>query len=541
MRAAAQILATTGVPRYTAPPLWAALVILSVLSVVVARVAGPGDMYEKDQPKTLAYTVDMFLNHRYSLPRDVLGQPATKPPLYNWLALAVVGPLHRFDEFAMKWPSIAGTIAVALLCARMCQLLLSGHESAEFAATAGTLAGAIWIANIPMLRLMYLARPDMVQAAMLTGAWMSATIALRRDSNREARPAATLFWICVAGAALAKGPAALFAIAYGLLAAPLVAGSFRQARRLGWEWGLPLALACVGLWLWFAYRQDPQHVMDVLINRELLHRAVSASPEGITHEFYMPTLWFGAKFLPWSALALVPVLALWRRLWVGHELTPALLWLAIIILGLSVSAGKRIDYLLPAYAPGSVLAAWTIMKAQQLVSRRWRFAAPWPAAIAILAMCAYLIAYNFRRTDEAKFRFTDHTVAFVHQVQKKVQDQGVVVLIRGKHPISTLLGQHQGDGPDDQMLRSANWLIAPEIEGASPQLVSDIVPIGFEVLTQRPRGRIALYRLDGSPGTPQLSLLQTMRDQMLTWTPLDNPYRSPKTDALLTRSPAPSR
>src|SRR5205814_1732858 len=115
----------------------------------------------------------------------------------------------------------------------------------------GILAGAIWIANIPMLRLMYLARPDMVQAAMLTGAWMSATIALRRDANRDARPAALSFWLCVAGAALAKGPAAIFAIVYALLAAPLVAGSFRRARQLGWEWGLPLVLACVGTWLWF--------------------------------------------------------------------------------------------------------------------------------------------------------------------------------------------------------------------------------------------------------------------------------------------------
>lgn len=523
--------------------IWTMIILLCAAAVLIGRIAGPADMYEKDQPKTLAYTVDMVLHGRWALPRDVLGQPATKPPLYNWLATIIVGPFHLFEEWAMKWPSVGGTIVVSLLCIYAARKLRLDRDDGT--QMIGVLAAAIWVANTQVLRLMYLARPDMVQAACLTGAWLAATILLRRadsDSSKQRRELklAAIFWLCVAGAALAKGPASLLAVAYAIVAARLIGGRWKCILQLHFEIGIPLVTLLVGAWLFFAFQQDAQHVKDVLINRELLHRAIDASPEGISHPFYMMTLWFGAKFLPWSAFALVPIFTpgVWKRGF-RHPMAPVMLWLVVLIAGLSLSAGKRIDYLLPTYAPGALMAAWGVVEMCRVAEAKLKFQFCYiVTAMMVLAMSGYLIHYNFRRTLEAKGHYTDNTIRFIQQIKPLIGKEPVAVLVRGKHPIATLLGRHAGDGPTDEDLRTAKWVIVPELESdLMAQAVSKSVPIGFEVLANRPAGNIALYRL-GEPNAPTFEQLQILRNQMLTWTTLDNPYRSPRTDRLI-NPPAP--
>jgi 4-amino-4-deoxy-L-arabinose transferase-like glycosyltransferase len=508
---------------------WGAILVSSALMVVVARVTGPGDLYEKDQPKTLAYTMDMVRNGRWALPRDVLGQPATKPPMYNWLSAIVVHGLGVYDEWALKWPSLLATAGVAGLCAVMVIALLKSDATgaAGYGAAAGWLAAAIWVLNGPVLRLMYLARPDMLQALFLTAAWMLGTAALRGANW----PAAAGFWICVAGAALTKGPACILALLYVALGAKLLEGKWSAIHRLRWGWGLPLTVLCVAAWLGCAYRQDRDHVLHVMLGREMLHRALEGSPEGISHPFWMIPMWFGSKFLPWSIVVVWAGIRAWPR-WFAHRMGPAFLWLGVLIVGFSLSAGKRIDYLLPAYAPGAVLSAWCIVEALARVGHRWRNAGFATAALATLALAVYLAHYNRSRTLEAKERFSDHTVAFVKQVRAIAGDGSLVVLVRGKHPITTLLGRHAGDGPTDTDLSKAQWMITPLLPDSAPRAVSALVPMGFELLAERPMAKLALYRA-GDRGSPAFEQMRRMRNEMMTWTEEENPYRSARTDELI--------
>src|SRR5438046_2872251 len=84
------------------------------LIMLVARLFAPSTLHRFDQPRTVSYTADVILNGRWLLPRDMLGGPATKPPLVNWLAAPVVA-LGFWTEWAVKWPMIAGTVASTAL------------------------------------------------------------------------------------------------------------------------------------------------------------------------------------------------------------------------------------------------------------------------------------------------------------------------------------------------------------------------------------------------------------------------------------------
>ena len=86
------------------------LLLLTLAIVLGARIAGPSDLHDKSQPKTVAYTADMALHGRFILPRDMVGGPARKPPMYNWIGVPFVA-LFGFSEPMLKMPAILGGIA----------------------------------------------------------------------------------------------------------------------------------------------------------------------------------------------------------------------------------------------------------------------------------------------------------------------------------------------------------------------------------------------------------------------------------------------
>jgi 4-amino-4-deoxy-L-arabinose transferase-like glycosyltransferase len=430
---------TTGTPRWIVG-IVALLCIFAVANVYYGRVViGPADLYRKDQCKTMSYTVDMVLNGRFSLPRDVIFQPATKPPLYNWLAAAGVALTGQFGEYAQKWPSILSALAVSGLVFAFCRRRFASVMDAQHALMLAFFASAIWICTKATVLLVYIARPDMVQALCLIGAWYAANEALDLPDKRSARKWAVWFWLATTAAALAKGPAAVYPMLYALLAAPLVFGNWRKLKHLYWHFGLPALLGSVGLWLLCAYLQDAQHVTGVLLGTEVYKRIASSNPEGFVKPWYFAIQWWTSQNTYWSWLAIgsmvVGLLGSIRNMTSGRaspqsqtftlegvekgrgelldydsararEPNPvvrflnhlrlrdtdglftgpsgmATLWVFVVVGCLSIPADKRQDFLLPAHPASAILAAHFVIF---LVSRfDWmRFVLPLGAALLLV-------------------------------------------------------------------------------------------------------------------------------------------------------------
>jgi 4-amino-4-deoxy-L-arabinose transferase-like glycosyltransferase len=477
--------------------------MIAILIVLLSRLLGPGDLFEKDQPKTTAYTADILLNGQFALPRDMISQPATKPPLYNWVAAGVVGATGSWSEVAQKSPSLIG---LGMMCGSV--FLLTRRRDRGVLACALLLTYGVDVVHGSTIRLMFLARPDMLQAGFLSLGWAAATLLVLRGGARWS----ILLWTCFAGAALTKGPMALLLIVY--LAMAMVVLRPRDVR-VPWRAtliGFSLSMASVLLWFWVAYRVDPHHVRGVMLGAEIADRITQQSPEGFTKPVYDSVMWFFTKGGIASVIALVGAILFWRRSAIARAAT---LWMIVILVALSLPAGKRMDYLLPAYAPASLLAAMLLMR---LRSRWW-----WMAALLPVMLATVLAVQLHRVFPEAVHHYTDNAKQFAADVRAYTRDD-VLVLVPGKHPLQLLLRQHQGSYVSMTQLREAKFVVVPVVEGIEPIVRSVPIPCGFDVVTKRELMELGLYD-ERLPIDKRIEAAERMND----WDTTKNPYRAPET------------
>ena len=238
-------------PMHAATWIVAGIVTLSFVALFLSRWLGPSDLYDKDQSKTIGYTADIVQNGRWLLPRDTLNQKSTKPPLYNWIGASIVMATGEWSELSFKATSIIAFIVTTILIIVMARHFslrwTDGRSNHDIALQTGSIAALFWMASGPAMTHFYLARPDMLLTMFTTAAWCLASLAMNREKTDY--KLAVGFWICVAGAALSKGPAALLPVLYVIVGSRLIYGRFRQINRLGWWWGIPLTVAIISLWL----------------------------------------------------------------------------------------------------------------------------------------------------------------------------------------------------------------------------------------------------------------------------------------------------
>lgn len=340
---------------------WWAITLGAALAVVfVARVLGPSDVHHQTQPKTISYTTDMLVNGRWVLPLERGMLPATKPPLYNWVAAPFVRVMGFDSALAHKMPSVLSLIACAAVVACLGERVLGRGV--------GFLAATMLVATYAMYKLGYLARPDMLLTLWLTIAWLAATrvmmgchqpsavshekegirhqalvtgdealgtgkkglgtrnpeLGIRNPPPSSApgtkHAALLIFWLAVALAWLTKGPPALAAMLFPFLIARPLAGRLGAVRCLRWWWGVPLSLLPFAAWVVAVYVIHPDHLVRTLWEDELYGRVMGTQGEApeagplawITTSLHMPA-YFLLRAAPWSVLTILAVVLLWRR------------------------------------------------------------------------------------------------------------------------------------------------------------------------------------------------------------------------------------
>src|SRR5262249_12731282 len=152
-----------------------------------------------------------------------------------------------------------------------------------------------------------------------------------------------LFWICVGGATMTKGPPAIVPVVYVLLAAPLIAGDWRALRRVHWIFAIWFVILPLIAWLVLGYHQGGEEFIHVLW-REIHSRMIQGGPEGLGRKptWLMP-VWFFANFQPWSSMVVAVLITIpfWR--WTRHALGPAILWMLVVLMLFCLPGSKRAD------------------------------------------------------------------------------------------------------------------------------------------------------------------------------------------------------
>jgi len=456
--------------------LWLYLIAAAGLAVV-GRAVGPSDLYDNDQPKTVAYTVDMVENDRWLAPVDMLGRPTTKPPLYNWIGApfyAVLGP----GEFVLKLPSVIGGLVVIGITVWMGRWLGERGRISRPAAEnrvipcldLGIVAGLLWLASPMGIKHIYLARPDMVLAAALTGGWACATVCLRSESRCLGYQIG--LWLCVSLAALAKGPPAVLVILFVFLGAKPLTDRLSAVHRTGWWWGLPLALALVALWAWAAYAADPAGFRQGMLGDTVEHHSTvggfGSTLLGIATDLWQMPAQFIARFLPWSIFVVLTLIHIAPRRWFASAYGPAVLWVLVVIGLFMLSPRQRPDYLLPAFGPAAILAAYWLL----VVGAKYRLTGP-RVAVAALAVLVGLCVYYWRFDDAATTGYGRNTARFAAAVRQVAGDAPIEFVETGYNPLQSLVGRNHPQPPDPI------WRVTPLLHAeadAVPILVSRPIP-----------------------------------------------------------------
>jgi 4-amino-4-deoxy-L-arabinose transferase-like glycosyltransferase len=483
---------------------------------ILARMLGPSDLWDQTQHKTVSYTTDMIVNGgwHWILPIEAGTLPATKPPLYNWAAFPFVY-LGAFEsELAHKAPSVLALIACWLLILWIGQRIDTSEPR-----LLGWIAASTLPANYTMFKLGYLARPDMLLTLWLTMAWALATqIILNASGNAQSSATRTPppwsraivlgFWTCIALAFLTKGPGAIVAVVYALIAARIIGGSWHSVRALHVGVGLGANIFIAAAWLFAVWRIDPVHLREQLLFNEFLGRITGLGPEGggggwqrwhtsLPNQLF----YFGVRFAPWSACALAAIAMLW---WTGRKrrivgmpfdihssLARRWLWAAALYAGVVVglytlSAGKRADYIAAAFPPASLLAAWCLTTTARRFGQGWIWAGSTATVVAMIVMTIE----NHRQPAAPSRTFGPDIARFVAEAGAAISAEPMPVYFcwAGENHLQAMFGASSDTTPLDVVnatkRRESFWIVAGRRQ--TP-------PHEFDqwLLTERPRTKIS--------------------------------------------------
>jgi len=135
---------------------------------------------------------------------------------------------------------------------------------------------------------------------------------------------------------------------------------------------------------------------------------------------------------------------------------------------------------------------------------------------------------HLTRFHEAKSHYTDRATAFVNEVRSHVPArERLIVIVRGKHPLPTLLGLHQGSYLTRKSFVGPVFVVMPEQKDLSAVVMSAPLPIGFDDIEDRAVSRVGLYYF--AAGDVPVDRLVALQKQVGAWTRTENPYHAPGT------------
>ena len=323
--------------------------------MVFALPLGRRPIAHQDEARFALLAREAVESNHWLLPR-VRGEIyLNKPPLYFWTVALLAKPFGVVNE---------ATAPLASLLAALTALLAVVALGRRLWGESVGLAAALVLATAPFFYFM----SHQVFSDMMMTAWLTWALYFLLTARLAPAPLPRLvgFYLCVAGALAAKGPAALMALV-AALAVVLVEDGWRR----GLRWlRLPVGIGILALsslpWLLpYLLQTERSYVGGVVVGHygDWYFRAKSSS----RIEDLLENL---VRFLPWTLFLPVGLWWWWRDR--DPRRRPLLVWTLVIALVVSLSGERRPRYFLPVVPPLSLLVAELLARAPLEPSRRGR-------------------------------------------------------------------------------------------------------------------------------------------------------------------------
>jgi hypothetical protein len=330
------------------------LLILGLVCGLVFFVnLGRMPFYDNAEPREALVVRDIVINGNWIFPLKAGLQIPSKPPLFHWVGAVTSLISGRMTETTVRFPSaLFATLGIFLV-------YYLGRKL--FDPVTGLFAGLILVTSIVYQVAGVDARVDMTLTF-----WLTLTLVLFYGIYGGFLKNALWFYaffFAVGLGVLAKGPVSM--VLCGLTVALFLAAKKRW--NLLWSFashpGVILAVGVFSLWYGSALWAGGEKFFGVQFVKENVERFFVHGEGGTGHQkpvyYFIPYLF--TLGLPWTLLlplGLVHCIR-WNKFKDERELFLGI-WVAVILLFFSLSAGKRPPYILPLYPPLALLTAFWI-------------------------------------------------------------------------------------------------------------------------------------------------------------------------------------
>lgn len=339
----------------------AVLALPAVCWVLYFHALGAVPLHSIGEARESVQVVDAVERGDWILPLRNGTELPSKPPLFHWsAALIALASGGTVDEWAVRLPAALAALAAVLA--------VVAYGWRRWDAAAGLYAGLMLATSANWIRWARNARTDLPLVAGITAACICFERAIASSP-----PAPLMLWgwyVAMGLATLAKGPIGLVLPLLVAAVHLLVTGQLRRVRELRLARGLALAVALPATWYAAATAVGGWPFVRKQLLRENVLRALGtgAAPSNESHPLWYYATEFVAGFAPWSVLVIPLAIFLVQQRRRPEILRPyvfPLVWFGVTLALFTVAAGKRANYILPAYPAAALLfGAWWSALAQ---------------------------------------------------------------------------------------------------------------------------------------------------------------------------------
>ncbi|MGH7772397.1 MAG: ArnT family glycosyltransferase [Candidatus Binatia bacterium] len=306
--------------------------------------------FNKGEPREALVVQEIFLHGNWLFPLKWGEEIPSKPPLFHWFAALSSIAWGEVTEATARFPSA--------LFATLGVLSLYFLGRSLFDPKIALLGGVILATSVGYQTQAVSARVDMTLSFFMTLSLV--TFYLLYRGFLRGRLWTYGFYLILGVSVLAKGPV-------GLILPGMVIGAFLAMRkrwdflsRLCFHKGVVLTLLIGISWYGMALLKGGEDFFIRQIMQENLARFFVYGEGGTGHQkpvtYYLPYLFL--EGLPWSIfLPFIVIDWIKGKFSSDEDSLFLLLWVLVIFVFFSLSAGKRPVYLLPLYPPLSLLIA----------------------------------------------------------------------------------------------------------------------------------------------------------------------------------------
>ena len=319
--------------------------------------------FDKGEPREALAVQDIVQRGEWLFPLKRATAIPSKPPLFHWSAALSEKITGNLNEATIRFPSAFYATLGVLLVYLLGRRLFGGPVAA--------LSGAILATTLIYQNQALSARVDMT-----LGFFVSASLllfyALYRDLLRHPLWYFALYGLVGLGT-LAKGPLGLLLPALVMAVFLLLKRRWDLIAKFAFHPGVVLTLILVVGWYGLAITRGGEGFVNRQLLAENLNRFFGGSGHSHGVGYYLPYLL--SLGLPWSLFLPFLLWDCFRRSSVPNDDRLFLkVWLAVMFIFFSLSAGKRPVYLLPLYPALALLTGlWIDDHNEAAGARRWLF------------------------------------------------------------------------------------------------------------------------------------------------------------------------